>query len=230
MSMFLGSARLSLVAASILTICFAHAFCQTAPLDYVPNLPYTAQIVQMDIQTQANGTHVQRETKLVEARDSQGRTWIETFDSPDASRPAMVNLYVPQRRQFIQLSPWQKTARVMTFPGTGPIPTHGLNPNAVKTTVEHLPGQIIHGIYAEGTRTTQVITADGGKGSGVVNVEETWVSPTLKVVVLYKFTSTAPGSDQTTAEILRLDRNEPDAALFEIPADYTIMKATAGPQ
>jgi hypothetical protein len=63
-----------------------------------------------------------------------------------------------------------------------------------------------------------------------VDLEETWVSPDLKIVVLRKDTSTDPESDETTAEVVGLERNEPDAALFEIPADYTIMDATRGPQ
>lgn len=61
-------------------------------------------------------------------RDSQGRTRIETSH--------MVNLYIPLRRQFIQLLVARKIARVMTFPGTGPIPTHGPNLNAVEITKE----------------------------------------------------------------------------------------------
>jgi hypothetical protein len=228
MPKFPRSARFSLLVSPILASCCAHAFCQVSPLDYVPNLPYTAEVVQTEILLRANGTRVKQETRLVEARDSQGRTYIESFESGNTSRPVMVSLYIPLRRQFMQLFPWQKTARVMTFAGTGPIPTHGLNLNAAKTTVENLPGQTIHGIYAEGTRTTQVIPADDGDGSDVVDVQETWVSPDLKVMVLSKHTSTAQGSDQTTTEILRLDRNEPDAAPFEIPTDYTIVKSTAG--
>jgi hypothetical protein len=139
-----------------------------------------------------------------------------------------VNLYDPLRRQFIQLFPGKGMARVMTVPGTTPIPTHGRSQHAVKTTVEHIPGKKIHGLYAEATRTTQVIEADGGHGE-VVNVEEVWVSPDLKIVVLSKDTSSDPESDETTAEVVQLDRTEPDAALFEIPADYTIVNVTPGP-
>jgi hypothetical protein len=230
MSILINPARLSLVASCILASCSTHAFCQVSHWDYVPNLPYTAQVVQRDVQTEVNGTRVQHKTRLVEARDSKGRTRIESFDSRNASRPGIVNLYDPLSRQFIQLFPGKKMARVMTIPGTGPIPAHGLSLHAVKTTVEHLPGQTIHGIYAEATRTTQVIPADDGHGADVVDVEETWVSPDLMIVVLRKDTSTDPESDETTAEVVGLERNEPDAALFEIPADYTIVDATRGPQ
>ena len=229
MPTFPSFSRLSLVAASILATCSPHALCQTSALDYVPNLPYTAQIATTVVMTQADGTSVQRETKLIESRDSEGRTRIEDF-SCGASRPVMVNLFFPLRRQIVQLIPGQKMARVITFPGTGPIPTHGLNPNAVKVTVEKLPGQILHGIFAEGTRTTQVLPAKRGNGPDVVFVEETWVSPDLKLMVLNKDTNTHPGSDQTTSELVRLDRSEPDAAFFEIPADYRIVEEPTGPR
>jgi hypothetical protein len=214
-----SSGRLTLVAAAILATFSTQAFCQADPLDYVPNLPYTAEVIATDVHTQADGRQVQFITRVFEARDSQGRTRIESFRSG--------TLYVPLRRQFIQLFPAQKTARVMTFPGTGPIPTHGPSLNAVKTTTETLPGKTIHGIYAEGTQTTQVIPADNGDGADVVDVKETWVSPDLKIVVFSKDTRTDPSSEQTIREILQLDRSEPSAALFEIPADYKIVEASA---
>lgn len=222
------SARLSLLAATMLITCSNHAFCQPNPLDYVPNLPYTAQIVETDVET-ANGTRVQQETKVFEARDSQGRTWIESFQSNNMNRQMVVNLYIPLRRQFIQLFPWQKTARVMTFPGTGPIPIHR-NLHVVKTKTETLPGRTIHGIYAVGTRTTQVSPSHNGHGPDVVKAQETWISPDLKMVVFSKDTSTDPDSNQITTEIRQLDRSEPNPALFEIPADYKIVEATTGPR
>jgi hypothetical protein len=228
MPIFSHPARLSLVAASILASCATHASCQIYHWDYIPNLPYTAQVIQISIERGANGTRVRQETKLVEARDSLGRTRIESFDSHHAGRPDVVNLYDPLHRQFIQLFPGKTLARVMTFPGTGPIPNHGLSLHAAKTIVEHLPGRTIRGIYAVGTRTTQIIPAGDGRSGDVVDVEETWVSPDRKIVVLWKDTSTDLESEETTAKVVRFTRNEPDSALFDIPADYTIEKAFPG--
>jgi hypothetical protein len=196
-------------------------------LDYVPNLPYTAQVVESGHLALANGTSVRSETRVVQMRDSQGRTRIETFppNYPGSNlvgnRPDMVNLYVPLRRQFIQLFPARKIAFVTTFPGTGPIPTHGENPNAEITT-KSLPGQTLNGIYAVGTRTTVRVPSSDGKSPDVVDVRESWVSPDLEIVVLAKHNSTARGSDDAMWEILKLDRSEPDAALFDIPKDYKI--------
>jgi len=186
--------------------CSSQALCQDAH-DYVPNLPYTAQVVQTYTETEPNGTRMQRQEKLVKMRDSQGRTRIET--------PGVVNLYVPLQRQFIQLFPGRKTASVETW--DVPVPRHG-DPNDKNIKRESLPGRTIHGIYCEGTRVVFLIPRDDGRAAEVGSVEETWVSPDLKIVILDK------NSDGTINEIRELDRSEPDAALFEIPMDYRIVK------
>jgi hypothetical protein len=152
---------------------------------------------------------------------------IESFASDDPNcghdrcKPDVVNLYVPLRHQFIQLFPGRKTASVQSW-GTGPVPTQGQNFGKIKS--ESLPGRTINGVYVVGTRTTRVIPSDGGNGPEVVSVEEKWVSPDLKVIVLDKYKNTNTGSDETITEIRELDRSEPDAALFEIPTDYKIVK------
>lgn len=66
--------------------------------------------------------------------------------------------------------------------------------------------------------------SDGQPGPGVVSVGERWISPELKIVVLDKSKNSNTGSDETITEVRELRRSEPDAALFEIPADYRIVK------
>jgi len=206
--------------------CPSRAFSQD-PHDYVPNLPYTAQLVGTGFETLADGTRVAYEDRLVRMRDSQGRTRIEVCASHDLNRghdgcqPDVVNLYVPLRREFIQLFPGRKAASVGTW-GPGPVPTHWQTPG--KTTTESLGGRLINGIYAEGTRTTRLIPSDSGHGPDIAYVFEDWVSPDLKLTVLHKDTSTNthPSNNETTTEVRELRRTEPDASLFEIPVDYKI--------
>jgi hypothetical protein len=203
------------------------------PLDYVPNLPYTAEIVQRFSETLPNGNQVVRKRRIVQMRDSQGRTRIENFstDGPgcceNRNQPDVVNLYVPLQRQFIQLFPRTKKARVMTFPGTGPIPTHG-DPNDKNIERQSLPGRTIHGIYSEGTRVTFLVPHNDGRATEVGCVKESWVSPEMKIAVLTKSGGTC--SDGGITEIREIDRNEPDAALFEIPADYEVLDADSAPK
>jgi hypothetical protein len=97
-----------------------------------------------------------------------------------------------------------------------PVPRQG-DPNDKNIKRESLPGRTIDGIYSEGTRVTFLITHDDGRAAEVGSVEETWVSPDLKIVVFDKH------SDGTINEIRELDRSEPDSALFEIPRDYKVV-------
>jgi len=210
--------------------------------DYVPNQPYTAQVVVTHLEDSGNGTPVRREARQIQMRDSQGRTRIAPFTPnpqpcghvdgrPGSDPQGIVNLFVPLRRQFIQLFTWNKTARIMSFPGTGPIPTHGPNPNVIQTTTENLPGQTLHGIYAVGIRTTEMLPHDNGDAANIVTTLETWSARDLGIMVLFKYTSTdTRTTGESSNEIEKLDRCEPDAALFEIPADYKIEKVSLDPQ
>jgi hypothetical protein len=210
--------------------CSSQGLCQD-PHEYVPNLPYTAQVVGTGFEILADGTRVRRESRVVQMRDSQGRTRIESCAShnlncgDDRRQPDVVNLYVPLRCQFIQLFPGRKTASVMTW--DVPVPRQ-VDPNDKNIKRESLPGRTIHGIYSEGTRVTFLIPHDDGRAAEVGCVEETWVSPDMKIVALTKYGGTC--SDETITEIRELDRSEPDAALFEIPTDYRIVTETNGPQ
>ena len=56
---------------------------------------------------------------------------------------------------------------------------------------------------------------------------KSWLSPDLKIVVLVKRCRDGE-EDNIVWEIQKLDRSEPDAALFEIPADYKIVPQENG--
>jgi hypothetical protein len=206
-----------------LAACSSQALCQDLH-DYVPNLPYIAQVVGTAFETLADGARVRRENKVTQMRDSQGRTRIEVFQDDDSKRnnggkPDWVNLYIPLRRLFIQLFPGQRTASVMTY--SVPVPTHGQDLG--KTTTESLGERLINGVSAEGTRITRVIPFSGGRGPDIVDVEEKWVMPDLKITVIAKDTTSTNPGEETTTEVRELDRSEPDPALFEIPTDYKVV-------
>lgn len=87
--------------------------------------------------------------------------------------------------------------------------------------VEMLGKQMIEGVEAVGTRSTYTIPAgEIGNTLPIEIVEETWYSPDLQLMVLTK--SRDPRSGETSYRLTNLTRNEPDRALFEIPADYTV--------
>jgi hypothetical protein len=90
-----------------------------------------------------------------------------------------------------------------------------------KATKTDLGTQTIEGVVAHGTRTTHTIPAgEMGNDLPIVITTETWYSPDLKVLVMSK--SSDPRMGETTYKLTNLARAEPDPALFQIPADYTI--------
>lgn len=87
--------------------------------------------------------------------------------------------------------------------------------------IENLGKQMIEGLEVIGTRSTYTIPAgEIGNTLPIAVVEETWYSPELQLMVLTR--SHDPRSGETIYRMTNLNRSEPDRALFEIPADYTI--------
>jgi hypothetical protein len=81
--------------------------------------------------------------------------------------------------------------------------------------------QTVEGVPAQGTRITRTIEAGQmGNSLPIVITTETWFSPDLKVLVTSK--SSDPRIGDTTYKLTNIQRGEPDPALFQAPADYTI--------
>lgn len=81
--------------------------------------------------------------------------------------------------------------------------------------------QTIEGVPAQGTRTTRTIPAGAvGNEQPIVITTETWYSPDLKVLVLSK--TSDPRIGETTYKLTNIQRSEPPADLFQVPADYTV--------
>jgi len=90
---------------------------------------------------------------------------------------------------------------------------------------ETLGTEMIDGIQAEGTRVTMTTPAGvEGNDRPLTRVCEHWQSVELKIVMLSKCSD--PRTGNTTLRVQSLDRTEPDPALFQIPADYTMVEET----
>jgi hypothetical protein len=102
----------------------------------------------------------------------------------------------------------------------------GVPPGGAAPAREELGTQVIEGLKAQGTRTT--ITIPPGKVGNerpIAIVTERWVSPELGLVVLSKHSDPRLGT--TTYRLTAIERREPSAATFEIPAGFTIEEAPA---
>jgi hypothetical protein len=88
---------------------------------------------------------------------------------------------------------------------------------------EALGKENIAGISADGTRTTTTIPSNAiGNERALDIVREKWYSSDLQIVLRSK--QEDPRFGETTYEVTKLDRVEPQPSLFEVPSDYTIRK------
>jgi hypothetical protein len=90
---------------------------------------------------------------------------------------------------------------------------------------EDLGTQMIEGVTARGTRTTQTWPVDSvGNDRPIVSVHETWFSQQLGgIVVLSK--NTDPRYGETTTALKNVNLAEPDPSLFQPPPGYQIEDA-----
>jgi hypothetical protein len=97
----------------------------------------------------------------------------------------------------------------------------------VQIKIEKLPGKSIAGEKAVGRRVTRTRPPGTiGNDKTIVSVSERWISPDLKVALA---TSMDDPREQQKREVTQLDRGEPDVALFQVPADYTVNEAEGKP-
>ncbi len=87
---------------------------------------------------------------------------------------------------------------------------------------ESLGTQTMEGVTVEGHRTTTTIPVGvQGNDRPLVSTNETWTSPDLKVTVLMK--NSDPRNGENIMRLTNITVGEPDPALFQPPADYTVV-------
>jgi len=95
-----------------------------------------------------------------------------------------------------------------------------------EVSTEDLGTQTMEGLLVSGVRTTRTIPAgEIGNEKPLSVVTEVWTSPDLKTIIYSKRTD--PRMGEQTFKLTNIQRTEPDASLFTVPADF---KLTGGPQ
>lgn len=93
--------------------------------------------------------------------------------------------------------------------------------------VQTLADQTIEGVLAHGKQITNVIPAGTiGNDQAIVVTSETWYSPDLQTIVLSKRSD--PRIGESVMSLTSIQRGEPSATLFQVPAGYTL-KEGGGP-
>ena len=195
------------------------------PGKVVTGAPFSAVAVSESTQTLADGNVITRKVEANLFRDSQGRTRREiTLQSH-----SFVMIHDPVSSSMFVLHTDSKVAEKMTphAHGNAPDMQSRFEAHVEKEIAEgtlkkdDLGTQTINGIAAQGTRYTKTIPAgQQGNEKPIIITTERWYSNDLQMLI--KSTHSDPRQGQTTYTVTTLQRQEPAATMFTIPADYTV--------
>jgi len=219
------------------------------PGKIVKGAPFSATANSETTQTLPDGTTIHRTTSSTLYRDSQGRSRREVTLSgfgpleTSAKPHMMITIGDPVAGAHYMLDPEKKVAHRMA-------PHKGGKGGALSADREQafeqrmqqrmakeeasgelkkesLGTQMVNGVNAEGTRVTRTIPAGQiGNDKPIQVVFERWYSPDLQMVV--KSVHSDPRSGSTTYTLSNVQRTEPAATLFTVPADYTVKEGGPG--
>jgi hypothetical protein len=208
----------------------------------VKGAPYSAQAVSQFTQTLADGSHIQRATTSSVARDSEGRSRREESIGAigplagSGASPKSVFIHDPVAGASYVLDPVSHTARMAqprnftlnsATPGANePQPearakTGHARSQQAQAKTEDLGTQTMEGLAVQGKRITRTIPAGQiGNEHQLQIVTEIWYSADLQTTVMSK--TDDPRTGEAIYKLTSISRAEPDAALFQVPADYKV--------
>jgi hypothetical protein len=215
----------------------------------VKGAPFSAVATSETTQTLADGNHINRKTQTNLYRDSLGRfrkeVTLQAIGPLAASgQPhSFIEISDPVAGTNYVLEPEQKIARQMPGPIGMQIRTKGgpgggnvfyrdfkeskKESKEAEAKTESLGIETVGGVNAEGTRTTRTIAAgEIGNEKPITIISERWYSPDMQMEV--KSTHSDPRFGNTTYTLTNIQRTEPAATLFAVPAGYTIEQGHRG--
>jgi hypothetical protein len=209
----------------------------------VPGAPFSGTVEILSTETLPDGSTYTRHTINHIARNTAGVIYNERrkLMPPQFQRePRLISLHIydPQTRLNTFLDPETHIARQVLRPAppqappnttlaTAIVPANAQNPNT-----QDLGTETVAGLVLQGTRKLHTVPAPlSGTGHEVTITDDYWYSEDLKVYLVLKHSD--PRTGEQIVGITKVDRHEPDAAIFQIPPSYKIVDETpverAGP-
>ncbi|HUI80072.1 MAG TPA: hypothetical protein VLY24_19225 [Bryobacteraceae bacterium] len=209
------------------------------PGKVVKGAPYSADVTNETTRTLADGNTIRQVSSGRVYRDSEGRTRQEPAlqalgsGALGAKVPQLAFIYDPVASVSYALNLRNRTATRTVWPA--PAARSANLPNALprreqaNARRESLGTQVLAGLVAEVTRNTLTIPAGQiGNAQPLSVVTERWYSPDLQVVLYSKRTD--PREGETVFQLTNINRSEPPAGLFTVPADFPMSDVAAGPR
>ena len=197
----------------------------------VPNAPFSATIDILSHETLPDGSVNTRTTTAHIARSSSGRIYNERRQLVPTSfkgEPQLLSahIYDPSSRLSIFYNPFERLARERNVPqppvapaNSVPAPTPPNNPYFKQ---EDIGTQPLDGLTLKGIRKTQIIPANmSSTGKEIAIVDEYWYSPDLSIYMIIKHND--PRTGEQLVAVSNVERHEPAASVFAIPANYKIV-------
>jgi hypothetical protein len=214
----------------------------------VKGAPFSATSTSETSQTLQDGTAIHRTSTGALYRDNEGRSRREvTFTgvgplAASGGTHKMVTIFDPVAGVHYMLHEDKKVADKMSIHGRGDQPGNAGDAEKFHQKMQareqqeeasgalkkdSLGSQMVNGVNAEGTRVTHTIAVGAiGNDKPITVVSERWYSPDLQTVV--KSSRTDPRFGTTTFSLTNIQKAEPAAALFIVPADYTVNEGKRG--
>ncbi|HKW66759.1 MAG TPA: hypothetical protein VJP04_05690 [Terriglobales bacterium] len=219
----------------------------------VTGAPYSADATTENTQVLSDGNRIERKETAKVYRDTMGRTRrdlsVNAIGPWSSGAPMqMANIFDPVAGVHYMLNMQEKKAFKMPSPRKPPAGGPGLMTKdrvffAGREVTAAAPGmalvekdagignrtetslgtQEMEGVQTQGTRTIETIPAGKiGNEKPIVITTERWYSPDLQVDVLVKHND--PRMGEVVYQLTNISREDPDASLFQVPADYTVQQ------
>jgi hypothetical protein len=204
----------------------------------IPGSPFTGHVDISSQEILPDGQTQTRTTINLIARDSSGRIHNERrrlVPQDFSGEPVLLetHIYDPATRLSVDLDPFTHIAREIVLRRAPTAPQQGqpATPSSRTipgTTEKDLGEKSFNGINLHGLLRSRTIAADqNGTGKPVTIVDEYWYSPELAINILVKHDD--PRTGEQIVSVTQIDRREPDAALFSVPATFKIADETPVP-
>ena len=206
----------------------------------VTGAPYSAHESTESARTLADGTHIVNQSQFYTAtwRDSFGRIRTEEHAAPGGRERCgsyLAGIQDPVAGYTSVIDPVTRTAYRVPLVARPARSAKELAleeprvPRQGTQTIEPLGSRTMFGVSVVGTRTTRTAPPrpESGHDRSDSIIIETWTAPQLALQVYVKNVDQAQG-DETVQTLKDLSTEEPDAALFQIPAGYKIIDEAAG--
>lgn len=190
----------------------------------LPGIPFSAKAIDENRMKLPDGAIATYHNVHIIARDSRGRVH---WENPPYSE---ISIYDPQSHVMIRCDMASHIALRTVFVAEPPPPLTqpSVLPRDPLVKVEDLGTSEMENLQVEGTRASMTIPASkSGTGVPVTIVEEKWWSKDLHLHLLVQ--DDDPRAGHLTIALSDLKQGEPDAALFEIPADFKVVDAIPPP-